>query len=210
MLDFCDRTVILANGEVPRHAVPLTALKGARRVICCDGAADKLMRMGRDPEWVVGDMDSISGAARDCYRDRTVADTDQSRNDLTKAFKLCLKHGWREIAVVGAAGGREDHTLGNLSLLVDFARQLDIVMPTDSGVFLPLTDRGVIACEPGQQVSVFSFDPETAVTSQGLRYPLNGLKISRWWQAALNEALAGHFSLEFDGGPLLVFLAYNH
>ncbi len=208
MFDFSDRTVIFANGEVPRHAVPLLALKGARRIVCCDGAADKLLRMGREPDWIVGDMDSISLLQRDRFRDRIIADADQSRNDLTKAFKLCLKQGWREVAVLGAAGGREDHVLGNLSLLVDFARQLTIVMPTDSGVFMPLTDRSVIACEPGQQVSVFSFDPATSIRSCGLKYPLEGVTLNRWWQATLNEATGERFSLDFDGGPLLVFLAY--
>ena len=208
MQDFSNKTVIFANGSVPEHSVPLLALKGARRIICCDGAVDKLIRLGREPDWVVGDMDSISAAARERFGDRIVVDADQNRNDLTKAFKLCLRHGWRDVVVTGATGGREDHTLGNLSLLVDFARQLKIVLLSDSGVFLPLTDSDAVECEPGQQVSVFSFDPETSVNSHGLKYPLEGVRINRWWQATLNEAVAEEVYLEFTKGPLLVFLAY--
>ncbi len=209
MFESADRTVIFANGASPRHAAPLQALKEARRIICCDGATDKLVRLGYEPRWIVGDMDSISSVARARFNDRIVADNDQNRNDLTKAFKLCLQNGWYKIAVIGAAGGREDHTLANLALLVDFARQLDIVMPTDQGLFLPLTESSAVNSFPGQQISIFSFDPGTAVTSEGLRYPLKALKLSRWWQAALNEAESTRFSLSFNGGPLLVFAAYN-
>lgn len=208
MHEFNNKTVIFANGAVPEHSVPLKALSTAKRIICCDGAVDKLVRLGYEPDWIIGDMDSISDASRERYQERIVAAPDQNRNDLTKAFKLCLERGWRDIAVTGATGGREDHTLGNLSLLVDFARQLRIVLLSDTGVFLPLTDSSSVEAEVGQQISIFSFDPETSIDSTGLKYPLNGIRLNRWWQASLNEAVAERISIDFDGGPLLVFLAY--
>jgi len=201
--------VIFANGAVPEHSFPLQALNGAKRIICCDGAVDKLICLGYEPDWIIGDLDSISDAVRERYEERIIAAPDQSRNDLTKAFKLCLERGWRDIVVTGATGGREDHTLGNLSLLVDFARQLNIVLLSDSGCFIPLTDSISIDAEPGQQVSIFSFDPESSISSTGLKYPLNGIKLNRWWQASLNEAVESSISLEFVGGPLLVFLNYR-
>ena len=208
MSEFNNKTVIFANGAVPEHSAPLKALSSAKRIVCCDGAVDKLVRLGYEPDWVIGDLDSISESSRKRFADRLVAAPDQNRNDLTKAFKLCLEHGWRDIAVIGATGGREDHTLGNLSLLVDFARQLSIVLLSDTGVFLPMTDSCSIETEPGQQVSIFSFDPETSINSTGLKYPLNGIRLNRWWQASLNEAVAERISIDFDRGPLLVFLAY--
>ena len=208
MNEFDNKTVIFANGAVPEHSVPLRALGAAERIICCDGAVDKLVRLGYEPEWVVGDLDSISDSSRQRFSERLVEVSDQNRNDLAKAFKLCIGHGWHDIAVIGATGGREDHTLGNLSLLVDFARQLNIVLLSDSGIFVPLTDSAAIEAEPGQQVSIFSFDPDASIHSQGLKYPLNGIKLNRWWQATLNEAVASRVSLEFSGGPVLLFLTY--
>jgi thiamine pyrophosphokinase len=61
---------------------------------------------------------------------------------------------------------------------------------------------------PGQQISIFSIDPETAVTSNGLRYPLHSTKLSNWWFATLNEALGNSFSLEFNQGRVIVYLKY--
>lgn len=208
MKEFTNKTVIFANGSVPTHAVPLHAIHSAARVICCDGAADKLMALGREPDWIIGDLDSLSDEARKVYADRIMKDTDQERNDLTKAFKLCLKHRWHEVVVVGATGGREDHTLGNLSLLVDFARQLDVILLSDTGLFTPLRESAVLDAVPGQPISIFAFDPECAITSTGLRYPLSGARLNRWWQATLNEAISHSILLDFEGGPLLVFQGY--
>jgi thiamine pyrophosphokinase len=208
MNDFSNKTVIFANGVKPEHAVPLQAVKSAARIICCDGAVDKLVELGFQPDLITGDMDSISDSARELYKERIVLDLSQDRNDLTKAFKLCLKHGWHDIVVVGATGGREDHTLGNLSLLVDFVRQVNVVLLSDSGVFIPLRESAALVAESGQQISIFSFDSNCALFYTGLKYPLNGIKINRWWQAALNEAVAESVKLDFEGGPLLVFLAY--
>jgi len=201
-------TILLANGAFPTHAVPLSALRGARRVVCCDGAVDKLVAGGLEPAWVVGDLDSVSEDLRVRYRDRLVCVQEQETNDLSKAFRFCVSQGWKKLAILGATGLREDHTLANLSLLTDFAREASVVLLTDTGWFTPLLSSASLPSYAGQQVSVFSFDPATAVYAEGLKYPLNGVGLGRWWQAALNEACGESFLMTFEGGPLLVFQTY--
>ena len=137
--------------------------------------------------------------------DRWVNDTSQDDNDLAKAFRYCLRQGWRRLAILGASGQREDHTLANISLLADFCRAADVVLATDHGLFTAHTDPVELPSTPGQQVSVFSFDPHLAISSDGLKYPLRNLCLNRWWQAALNEAEGQSFSLSFTGGVVLVY-----
>ena len=206
---FSAKTIILANGQFPTHATPLAALHAAARIVCCDGAVDKLAEAGLTPAWVVGDLDSLSDASRVQYGQKLVCVREQETNDLTKAFRFCLSHGWKDLVILGATGLREDHTLGNLSLLVDFACEAKVLLLTDAGWFTPLTVSAQLPSCAGQQVSVFSFDPVTAVHAEGLKYPLDGLRLARWWQAALNEACGDAFSLAFKGGPLLVFQTYR-
>jgi hydroxymethylpyrimidine/phosphomethylpyrimidine kinase len=202
-------TVILADGDFPVHPVPLALLQGARRVVCCDGAAVKLLDAGREPDWIVGDLDSLPEALRARFAARLAADPRQDVNDLTKAIRFCAARGWNDWAILGATGGREDHTLGNLALLVEHARGVaGAALVTDTGRFTPLYASGRMASRAGQQISVFSFDSATAITSRGLRYPLERLRLARWWQATLNEALGPAFELEFDGGPLLVYATH--
>jgi thiamine pyrophosphokinase len=202
-------TVILADGAFPSHPRPLAALSRAARIVCCDGAVLKLEKAGLEPAVIVGDLDSLPPASVRAHAGRIVRDPGQDDNDLSKAFRYCLKQGWDDLVLLGATGLREDHTLGNIALLADFARQARVRMLTDCGEFRPLLKSGRLACRKGQGVSLFSLDPETAVTSQGLEYPLRGLKLDRWWQATLNHATGRTFSLRFKGGPLLVYLAYS-
>jgi thiamine pyrophosphokinase len=201
-------TVILADGAFPVRREPLEALRRASRIVCCDGAARKLRAFGLEPAAVVGDLDSLPASLRRSLGPKVILDSGQDDNDLSKAFRFCLMRGWRHLVVLGATGLREDHTLGNISLLADFARDARVIMLTDAGEFRPLLKSGRVACRPGQAVSIFSFDPGAAITSRGLNYPLRRLRLSRWWQATLNEAGGKSFDLRFTGGPLLVYLAY--
>ncbi len=82
-------------------------------------------------------------------------------------------------------------------------------MVTDTGILRPLLKSSQISSFPGQQVSIFSIDPETKVTSLGLKYPLNKTKISNWWFATLNESLGDSFSLEFNQGRVIVYLKFS-
>ncbi|HUW92250.1 MAG TPA: thiamine diphosphokinase [Bacteroidales bacterium] len=202
------KTVILANGSYPSHSVPLKLLEEADLIVCCDGAAEKLTSHGIMPGAIVGDLDSVSPAIKEKYKEVLYPDSDQETNDLTKAVKWCLKRGIKEVTIVGATGLREDHTLANISLMAEYSRDLKVVMYTDTGLFESFDRTATLESYPRQQVSVFSITPETAITSAGLRYPLHGLKLRNWWRGTLNEAADERFSLEFTDGIVIVFRQY--
>jgi thiamine pyrophosphokinase len=82
-------------------------------------------------------------------------------------------------------------------------------MVTDTGILRPFLRSSEISSFPSQQVSIFSIDPETEVTSYGLRYPLSRTKIKNWWFATLNEALGDSFMIEFNNGRMIVYLKFS-
>jgi thiamine pyrophosphokinase len=202
------KTVILANGQYPSHAVPVRYLEEADLIVCCDGAAEKLVSHGIEPGIIIGDLDSVSPELKRKYKSILVTDADQETNDLTKAGKWCVSQGIKEVAILGATGLREDHTLGNIALLADYNRDIKAKMFTDTGSFQVFDRTITIDSFPGQQVSLFSLDPGLAVTSSGLRYPLQNLKLTSWWRGTLNEAISDNFTLVFEGGNLIVFMKY--
>lgn len=207
---FEQRTVILADGDFPVHPIALSALRSAKRVICCDNAATALLSHAMEPTAIVGDLDSFPGHLGGRFADRVVHIAEQETNDLAKAFRHCIAQGWRDIVVLGATGRREDHTLANLSLLADFVAEApEAVLMTDHGLFHALpAPGGTVATIPGQQLSLFSFDPTERLTAQGLAYPVRSLPLHRWWQGALNEATGDSVALSFEGAPVLVYSAY--
>ena len=200
-------TVILANGAFPRRKSLLALLRGASHIVCCDGAAASLLRHGLTPDLVVGDLDSLSPALRKKLGRRVIRVTEQETNDLSKAFRACMERSWHTLVILGAGGKREDHLLGNASLLPQFAAAgADVRMETDCGTFLPVLKSSAFRRPVGTKVSVFSFHPDMPVTSTGLAYPLVSLRLPFWWSGTLNVTDAPEFSLAFDGrAPLLLY-----
>ena len=207
MSSAAEYTVILANGSFPRRKSLLALLHGASHIVCCDGAAASLLRHGITPDLVVGDLDSLDPALRKRFKNRLVRESEQESNDRSKAFRACMARGWRYIAILGAGGRREDHLLGNISLLPLFAAAgADVRMETDFGTFLPVLKSASFRRPVGAKVSIFSFHPEMPVTASGLKYPLDRLRLPFWWCGTLNETAAPEFSLTFDGrAPLLLY-----
>jgi thiamine pyrophosphokinase len=99
---------------------------------------------------------------------------------------------------MGATGEREDHTIGNISLLTEYHKKVKVKILTDNGVFIPISRSTTFQSKEGQQVSIFSLDPTIKITSSGLKYPLQNLALKAWWMGTLNEALSNEFRIEFE------------
>jgi thiamine pyrophosphokinase len=203
------KTVIISDGTFPEHDIPLGYLRNADIRVCCDGSAENLINAGFIPDAIVGDMDSLSDELKNRFSDRVYLDDEQETNDLTKAVKWCRESGYNDIVILGATGKREDHTLGNISLLAEYSKFIEVKMVTDTGIFYPFLRSCKVDSFPGQHVSIFSIVPETEITSSGLVYPLDRKKLRNWWEATLNEAQGDLFELSFKDGKVLVFLEFN-
>ena len=204
-------TVILADGAFPAGKEALEYLDSARCVICCDGAARSLVAYGREPDRIVGDLDSLSEEFKKRFADRIEHVSEQESNDLSKAFRYCTSQSYNNIIILGATGKREDHTLGNLSLLSIYADSVpDIKIVTDYGYFTVAKKSGTFDSFPGMQISIVPLKGRAVVSSQGLKYPMNELELKLWYQATLNEALTGSFTLDFpEDCELLIYRTFK-
>ena len=202
--------IVLANGDFPVHPLPLFLLEQAQTIICCDGAAQKVTAYGKEPNYIIGDMDSLAPELLKRFQARIIPSSCQETNDLTKAVRLCIQKGFPHIHILGATGGREDHTIANISLLADYALSLQVEMITDHGIFIPLLQPGQIRTRPGMQLSIFSLDPELSLHATGLKYPVQNVRFDSWWKGSLNEATGTECVFDFTAGRLLVFLSYAH
>lgn len=201
--------IILADGQFPEHEIPLNLLHSGRSIVCCDGAAMKAVAAGLEPAAIVGDLDSLTAECQLRFADRLVFNPDQETNDLTKAVSHCISQGIKKIIILGATGNREDHTLGNLSLLADYASQIDVELYTDTGWFIPVLKTSRLKSVKGQQISIISLTPTENLTLRNLKYPVENKPLRMWWQGTLNEAIGDWFELIFDKGMYLVFRLYT-
>ncbi|MGM9793859.1 MAG: thiamine diphosphokinase [Candidatus Cryptobacteroides sp.] len=216
--------VIVGNGQFPKKEYPLYLLESADYVVCCDGALDTYLRhfSGRNlrrPDVVVGDMDSLSKKTAERFRDIAVKIDEQETNDQSKAFHYILEHfpDVDTIHILGATGKREDHTIGNLSLLMEYAREMrrqdcgrtvsvDIV--SDWSTAFAITDTCTLAVGEGRSVSIICPDNSLNIKSEGLVWPTDNVVFDNLWQTTLNRASADRISLTFSH-PSIALIILN-
>ena len=203
------KTVILANGEKPSHAIPLQILKNATQLICCDGAISFLEQQNITPHIIIGDCDSITPEQKERYKSIIREDNSVDYNDLQKALKYCIEAGCENVTILGASGWRDDHFLANIGIVMHYANRLSITMITNYGIFTPINSTTTFESHPGQQISIFSFTPEAEITFHGLKYPVLKQKFKELWEGSLNEAVTHAFTIELEeDAAVLVYGAF--
>lgn len=204
MLDSMEHsyTVIIANGEFPIHPHPLSCINKANGIVCVDGALTQCLAHNIMPDAIVGDGDSTSESLKNEYSHLLHLFTEQETNDLTKAVNFCVNKGIKKIKIVAGTGKREDHTMGNISLMLEYMDIVDVEMITDYGVFTPINKTTQFESFIGQQVSIFNFDHKS-ITSHNLKYPLNDFILDNIWKGTLNESLGKTFTIETEGKTIV-------
>ena len=206
--------VIICDGRFPKSDYPRYLVRTADFIICCDGALQKFIRASeaifgekRLPDVVVGDMDSLSPSLRKKHSDIIVQIDEQEHNDQTKAFRWALENveDISQIYILGATGEREDHTIGNISLLMEYARTYDlesrginVEMVSDHATIFAVTDTCEMDCGEGRRISIFSPDNSLRIKSEGLEWPTDEVVFDNWWKATLNRASQDTVRLEFN------------
>lgn len=206
------KVVIICDGKFPRTEYPHYLIRTADYIICCDGALKKFLRNSlsifgeeRLPDLVIGDMDTLPASMQKKYADIILKETEQEHNDQTKAVRWALNNlkGVETIHILGATGGRADHTIGNTSLLMEYTRMFDlkditIEMVSDDGTIFPINDTIEFECGPGRSISIFTPDNSLRIRSEGLMYPTDDVVFDNWWKATLNKTVQDNVRLELS------------
>lgn len=225
--------VIVGNGDFPRSAYPRYLVSSADHIVCCDGALATWLRVApkifgelKLPDIIIGDMDSLSASLRKKYAERVVHVEEQDFNDQTKALLYVLSHfeDVDTIHFIGASGKREDHTIGNLSLLMEYAkalngscessdylsscmssalapyrgREISLDTVTDYSTVIAISDSCEIAVGEGRKFSIISADNTLRIKSEGLTWPTDDVVFDNLWKATLNKASADMVKLTFN------------
>lgn len=207
--------IILCDGAFPTEPYPLYLLDSAEGVVCCDGALKKWVEHNpsAQPLVVVGDMDSVPQDLKERYNACLYPESEQDYNDLTKAMRWVLREHpeVQEITILGATGLREDHTIGNLGLLMEYTRMFDlgerrVSMVSDYGTAFAITDSCDLHLGEGRRISLFSADNSLKISSEGLQWPTDEVVFDAWWKATLNRTSAPIVSLHFNHPSALLVM----
>lgn len=206
------RAIIIAGGRADGNGWKNWVQDGDW-IIGADGGAARALAWGLVPHLVIGDMDSLPDkdqAALEAQGCRFVEHPRaKDETDLELALRYAAREGAQEIVVLGALGGRIDHTLANLLLLT---------LPVLDGVSVRIADgvgealllRGggaVTLCgSAGDLVSLLPLGGDAGgVTTSGLAWALRGDTLRFGFSRGVSNEMTSHEArIELQNGLLLV------
>jgi len=188
--------LLIANGEFPKIKLIKKILPQEYSIVCCDGAAEKAYNKNLEIDIIIGDMDSINSRLYSKLTDKIIQIDGQDTNDLSKALDWLNKNAVESITIIGADGLRDDHSLGNILLLLENKYKYKIRMITKFGRFdLMNTSKQSFASFNGQPISIFCLDKDVKLNSKSLQYPLNDFSFSKLHKATLNASTGDSFEI---------------
>ena len=111
-----NRCVLVGGADINNCQYIRSLLREDDFVICCDSGLRHTERLQIKPSLIVGDFDSYADPHLDTETITLPCEKDDT--DTVYAAKEAVRRGYRDFLLVGVAGGRLDHTLGNLSILL--------------------------------------------------------------------------------------------
>lgn len=205
------RVIIFVNGEVPSVEAVRAVLQREDVVVAADGGARHAIQLGLVPAVVVGDLDSLTDKDRSLLESLEVRLLQFPRNKDETDLELALRHalglGMPTILLVGALGGRLDHTLGNLAILNDPALAGYDIRCDDGReeVFFCRESAGVRG-QSGDTVSLIPWGGAVrGVRTSGLKWALAGDTLYPHKTRGISNELTGEFAeIQISSGLLLI------
>ncbi len=198
---------LLVGGPTANYPADLTTIPGPW--VGADRGALRLVKRGIQPVMVVGDFDSIDAAELQTVKDALVGaivvKPDQDHTDTQLAIKSIFEQLQPdEVHLYGATGGRLDHLLANMWLVLDpvfrqWAPQIKLIDKQNSvRFFLPgdyqitkEADKRYLAFVPLMPMHLTLPDEKYQLDAAYNAYPIS-------WASNEFSGNTGHFS--FDAG----------
>ena len=220
--------IIIGAGEIntpgPIEEIVDMVRKEGSFVIAADGGLSHLAGARIVPDVIIGDFDSFKGSMpRSCPNRAKCAnsaacsqpeiiklDTHKNYTDLMEAARLGYERGFRNFRIYGALGGRLDHTLGNMQLLLWLVnRGASARIIGDKETFTAVKDGKMqISGAPGAYFSVYSATEKAeGVTIRGAKYEVDDVTLNNDFPIGVsNEFMGSDVMIEVRNGSLLVIV----
>lgn len=179
------KVLILANGVLHKTPLLLQTAKDADLVIAADGGAKHCKVLGRLPDTLIGDFDSIPQELLNKYKTHEVEilrhPTRKNATDLELAIDHAFQKGATHIYFAGMLGGRWDMSLSNIFLLAHhkYEKIRLSILSNDCVLHVLHPGKQTFTTNIGQQVSLIPLKEDCQdITLTGFEYPLNRYTIS--------------------------------
>jgi len=207
------KALIICNGSPPPQTLLKHLWRDSDYRVSADGGANLLHVLNLLPNAVVGDLDSLNPDVQKQLPEKILFRVkEQNTNDADKAVRHCLKLGFKEINLLGADGGRQDHFLSNLEILLKYSRHARLIIWTPLERMEFILDSWEENLAPGTTLSLLPlFGGAKGVISQGLKFELNNLALLPGISPSgvSNRVLSNPVKVSIKDGQLLIVLQHD-
>lgn len=208
------KALIVLGGEAPGRALLHRCAKDADLIIAADRGLEAFASAQMKPDLLLGDMDSVSEGVllsmqEDTEIDRLPAIKDDT--DGVHALDVAIARGAKEITLLGALGGRMDHALANLMLLVRAHREGAKAQILSERERIVLVDGcAALAGAKGDTVSLLPLGEAKGVTLSGFFYPLSEQNLGSDYPLGISNVVTeDEACVTVREGNLLLFHNYG-
>ena len=176
-------------------------------IIAADGGYDNLIRFGYKPDILIGDLDSVKSDIPEGTRIiRFPKEKDET--DMFLSYEAGVKLGYDEFVMLGATGGRLDHTYANLSLLL-YAKERghNVTVIDEHGMILCIKNESVtLSGVTGSTLSVFAIGGVAeGVSIVGAKYEVENTTLTPSFPLGVsNEFIGNNVRITVRDGALLI------
>lgn len=170
------KACVLCNGEFGKPETLKLILDDCDLLIAADGGAEHFKRLGRVPNVIIGDMDSIDV---DAWMGKDGISyvrfpQEKKKTDTELAVEYAMDHGCKQVLLAAATGGRLDHTLGNIALIAHYPGRVALLENNATLVAVDKSETCVLHGKVGTLVSLIPYrSDKPRVRTKGLRYSLD-------------------------------------
>lgn len=164
------------------------------------------------PDYIIGDLDSINENIINYYKSKNVKfekfPTKKDETDTELCIELSSKLKAKEIHLIGALGGRIDHTIANINLLY-YIRQKGInpkIISEKEEIYIAIEEEIIIDGNIGDTISILPIKGDAkGVTLNNLEYPLNNDDIEFSRPLGISNVMADtNCSIKVNEGSLII------
>ena len=190
-----EKIILVLNGKLFKKSKLTLFLKDYSKIICVDGAANKVINANMKPDYIIGDLDSISRINLVKYKNKIVELKDQNYNDLQKALNWLKNNGTSNIDIIGFDGKRADHMINNFNIIIDDINKFNIKIITERGTFYTVDKKMTFNNILNKSVSLFNKNPNNQISSKGLKYELKDRILLNMYEGTLNLAIQNNITV---------------
>lgn len=199
------RCIIFTGGR-PEPRLPEGLELDGAYIIAADSGYKNCKQLGAVPNLAVGDYDSLNFVPEDCEHITYPCEKDDT--DLMAAVREALRRGCGDITILGAMGGRFDHTFANVQVLafINSEGARGRILSCGEEIMLAGAGEYSVARREGYSLSLFAYTPQVrGLTLRGVKYTLENGEINANFPIGIsNEITAERAEISFTEGLLLI------